>query len=163
MRVDHLELLFVFSKKENHLKVLKDFQKSHFDLASSCKASSYTLSKALDITKETSLTSNSSSNSLKTSWVIARNWLTEESPDLNRDWFGEIRLFSVNNVNISLKIRRWKILQQIGSKEAYRFSDFVCFLSYVRVWPWALFRSKYFRNVTAWKIYCIKAFVCELR
>ena len=82
-----------------------------------------------------SLTSNPSSSDLKISWVIASNWLRQESPGLNPDWFGEIKLFLVKKVNISLQMRRSKILLQIGSKEklAYSFLDSVYFLSYVRV------------------------------
>ena len=32
MSVDHLELLVVFGKKENRVKVSKDLQRYHFDL-----------------------------------------------------------------------------------------------------------------------------------
>ena len=30
---------------------------------------------------------------LKISWLTKRNWLMQESPGLNPDWFGESRLF----------------------------------------------------------------------
>ena len=45
------------------------------------------------------------------------NWLMEESPGLNTDWFSEIRFFSSKKLNISLKINLSKISPQIGSNE----------------------------------------------
>ena len=34
--------------------------------------------------------------------VMANNWLTQESPGLNPDWFSDIKLFSIKYVNIVL-------------------------------------------------------------
>ena len=36
------------------------------------------------------------------SQVMANNWLTQESPGLNPDWFSDIKLFSIKYVNIVL-------------------------------------------------------------
>ena len=44
--------------------------------------------KASDISKKTFLTSSPSSNGLCISWVIARDWVKQESPGLNPDWLG---------------------------------------------------------------------------
>ena len=57
--------------------------------------SCHTLSKAFGITKETPFTSNPSLNGLCISWVIASNWLMQESPGLNPGWLGETNLLSV--------------------------------------------------------------------
>ena len=53
-----------------------------------------TLSKALDISKKTILTSNSSLKDEQSLWVIYRSWLTQESPDLKPDWLGATRLLA---------------------------------------------------------------------
>ena len=53
----------------------------------------HTLSDALKILIKTPLTSYPLSNDLYISWVIANNWSVHESPGLNPDWFGELRLF----------------------------------------------------------------------
>ena len=45
--------------------------------------------KSLDISKKTPLTSSPPSNDLYIWRVIAINWLTQDSPGLNPDWFGE--------------------------------------------------------------------------
>ena len=76
-----------------------------------------TLSKALDISKKTLLTSNPSSNDLEILWVIDNNWLILESPCLKPDWFGEIRLLEIKNLKISLEISLSRILSQIKSRE----------------------------------------------
>ena len=36
------------------------------------------------------------------SQVMANNWLTQESPGLNPDWFSDIKLFSIKYVNMVL-------------------------------------------------------------
>ena len=41
----------------------------------------------------------------------------QESPGLNPDWFGEIRLFSSKKFDSSFKIRLSKIFPHIGSNE----------------------------------------------
>ena len=79
-----------------------------------------TLSKALDISKKTPLTSNPSSNDFQISWVIDKNWLIHESAGLTFDWFGEIGLLEVKNLKISLKISLSKILPQMGRRETGR-------------------------------------------
>ena len=63
------------------------------------KPSCHTLLKALDISKKTPLTSNLSSNDLDISWVIACNWLTQESPGLQMQIYNsnaEGRLWDVS-------------------------------------------------------------------
>ena len=49
-------------------------------------------------------------------FAIAIKWLTQKSPDLNPDCLGKFKLLSLKKVKNSLKIRRSKILLQIGSK-----------------------------------------------
>ena len=44
---------------------------------------------------------------------MGNNWLTQESPGLNPDWFSDIWLFSIKYVNIVLNIMRSKTLLQI--------------------------------------------------
>ena len=44
----------------------------------------------------------------------------QESPDLNPDWIGEIRLFSTKKLNSSLKMSLSKIFRHIGSNETGR-------------------------------------------
>ena len=46
--------------------------------------------------------------------------LIQESPGLKPDCFGEIKLFSLKNLNISLNIGFSKILPQIGNNETGR-------------------------------------------
>ena len=44
----------------------------------------------------------------------------QESPGLKPDWLGEIKLFSVKNLNISLNISFSNILPHTGSREIER-------------------------------------------
>ena len=113
-----------FRQERKSRKRFKRFPEVLFWFSLRRKPSCHTLSKALDISKKTYLTSNPLSNDLYISWVIASNWLTQESPGLNPDWFGEIILISVKMANISLKMRGSKILLQIGSKEIGLYIDF---------------------------------------
>ena len=68
----------------------------------------HTLSKVFNITKKNPLTSSPSSNELYILWVIAINWFTQESPGLNPDWLGEIKLLSA---------KRWKALYKWGTQK----------------------------------------------
>ena len=63
----------------------------------------HTLSKALEISRKTFLTSWPSSNDVTGSYVRDNNWLIQESPGLNPDWFCEMRLFPRKKSNSSLK------------------------------------------------------------
>lgn len=54
---------------------------------------------AFDISKKIRLTAKPSSYGLVLR-VTASNWLMEELPGLNPDWFSEIKLFLVRMVNI---------------------------------------------------------------
>ena len=56
--------------------------------------SCHTLSKALDMSRNTPLTSKPLSKEVKISLVIDRSWFLQESLGLNPDCFGEIRLLS---------------------------------------------------------------------
>ena len=56
------------------------------------KSSCHTLSKALDISKKTPLTSNPSSNHLYISWVITSNWLRVPRPKSWLIWRDQIVL-----------------------------------------------------------------------
>ena len=56
-----------------------------------------TLSKALDISKKTLLTSIPSSKDLRISWVIDNSWFIQESPGLKPNWWGVINFFSRKN------------------------------------------------------------------
>ena len=79
MSADHLELLVVFGKKQNQQinKRFKRFPEISFRFSLRSKPSCCTLSKALDTSKKTPLTSSRSSNDLYISWGIASNWLTQ--------------------------------------------------------------------------------------
>ena len=72
-----------FRQERKSRKRFKRFPEIPFWFSLRSKPSCHTLSKALDISKKTPLTSNPSSNDLYISWVIASNWLTQESPGLN--------------------------------------------------------------------------------
>ena len=53
-----------------------------------------TLSKGLDMSKKTRLTSNPLSKDVKISWVIDNSWLIQESPGWKPDWFLEMSLLT---------------------------------------------------------------------
>ena len=53
-----------------------------------------TLSKALDMSKKTLLTSNPLSKDVKISWVIDNSWLMQESLGWKPDWFFEMSLLA---------------------------------------------------------------------
>ena len=110
MNIVYLEL-YICGNVENHVKVLKDFQRSILRRKHSC----HTLWKAFDISKKTPLYSNSSSNDIYISWVIASNWLKQESPAINPDWLKETNLLSVKKVISSLNEMHKKLAT--GSKE----------------------------------------------
>ena len=69
-------------------KSFKRFPEIPFKDSLRSNPSYHTLFKAFDVSKKTPLTSSLSSNNLYISSVIVINWLTQESPGLNRDWFG---------------------------------------------------------------------------
>ena len=56
----------------------------------SMRPSCHTLSKALDISRKTPLTSRPLSNESQISWVIDKSWFTQESPSLKPDWLSDI-------------------------------------------------------------------------
>ena len=72
-----------------------------------------------------------SSRDLYISWVIDKRWLIQEFPGLKPDWFKEMKLFLIRNLNISLNINLSRIFQQL---EAMRlvgsFSNIVSHFSY---------------------------------
>ena len=77
-----------------------------------------TLSNIFD--RKIPLTLKSSWNTFYIAWVIAKRWFMLEFSILNPEWLGEISLFSINNLNISLKISFSKFFPQIGSRDAGR-------------------------------------------
>ena len=79
-----------------------------------------TFSNTFEISRKTPLTSNPSSKDLHISWVIDKSWLIQESPGLKPDWFEEMKLFSIRNLDISLNISLSSIFPQIGSNETGR-------------------------------------------
>ena len=86
-----------------------------------------TLSKALDMYRNTS---KPLSKELKISWVIDRGWLTQESPGLNPDCFGKIRLLSKKNFSMLSSMIHSKTLLQIGRRETGRY--FWCVLPFFK-------------------------------
>ena len=50
--------------------------------------------------------------------AIDNSWLMQESPGLNPDWFGDIRLFSGKKLVSSLKISLSRIFPNIGVMKA---------------------------------------------
>ena len=58
------------------------------------RPSCQTLSKALDMSKETVLTSNPLSKDVKISWVIDSSWLIQESPGWKPNWLVEMSLLA---------------------------------------------------------------------
>ena len=82
--------------------------------------SCHTLSKALDMSRNTPLTSKPLSKEVETSWVIDRSWFMQEPPGLNPDCFGEIRLLSKKYFNMLSYMISSKILLQIGRRETGR-------------------------------------------
>ena len=49
------------------------------------------ISKILDMSKKTLLTSKSLSKDIKMLWVIKNSWLIQESPGWKPDWFLEMK------------------------------------------------------------------------
>ena len=78
-----------------------------------------TLSKTLDISRNTLRTTKPSSNDWYIWRVIDRSWLMQ-SPGLKLDGCWEIRSFSIKNTDISLNINRSRISLRIGSKDIGR-------------------------------------------
>ena len=74
-------------------------------------------SNAFEILQKTPFTSNPSSKDLYILWLINKTWLIQESSGLKPDWFEEIKLFSLRNLNISLNISHSNIFLQIGSNK----------------------------------------------
>ena len=109
---------FLFLKKShNKFKNLPDMPFCfNLKIIPSCHA----LLNAFDISRKTLLTSNPSSDNLYISCVIDKNWLTQKSPGLKPYSFCKIRPFLIRNRNISLNIKRSRILPQIGSNETGR-------------------------------------------
>ena len=66
-----------------------------FYFNSKISPSCQTLSKALDMSKKTLLTSHPLSKDEQISWVIDNSWLMQESPGWQPDWFLEMSLLPV--------------------------------------------------------------------
>ena len=89
----------------------------NFRISPSCQ----TLSKALDMSKNTPLTSRSLSKDWYISWVIERSWFMQESLGRKPDWLDYNKSFSLKNLySSSLNKSLSKTLLQIGSKETGR-------------------------------------------
>ena len=94
-----IHFLMQYRKSPN---IFNRFPEIPFKMNFRSNASYHTLSKACDISKKTPLTSSPSSNDLYILWVIVINSLTQESPVINPDWLGGIKLLSVKKVKSSL-------------------------------------------------------------
>ena len=79
--------------------------------------SCHTLLNVFDISRKTLLALNPSSKDLHILRVVDKIWLKLKSPGLRHDGFGEIRPFLIKNGNISLIIKRSRILLQTGSND----------------------------------------------
>ena len=86
--------------------------------------SCHTLSKALDMSRNTPLTSKPLSKEVKISWVIDRSWFMQESSGLNLDYFGVITLLRKKYFNMLSYIIRSKILEEERMGDS--FWCFVC-------------------------------------
>ena len=72
------------------------------------------------MSKKTDRTSWPSSKDLYIWCVIDRSWLVQEPPGLKPDWFCDIKLFSVKNLNMLSYNNLSNILPKTGSKEIGR-------------------------------------------
>ena len=77
----------------------------------------HNLSKVLEISRKTLLTSYPSSNDKKILCVMNNSWLMQEPLGLNSYWHCEIRLFSSKKINSLLKISLSSIFPHIGNNE----------------------------------------------
>ena len=73
---------------------------------------------------EIRLTSNPSSKDLNVSRVINESWLIQESLGLEPDWFEEIKLFSIRNLNISLNIVSQVFFYELEAMRVRLFGNF---------------------------------------
>ena len=85
-----------------------------------------TLSNAFEISRKTPLISNPSLKDLYTLWVIDKSWLIHKTPSFRPDWFEEIILFYVRNLNILLNMSLSSVFPQIGSNETGRYFSKNC-------------------------------------
>ena len=92
IRTDHLELLFVGDFSKSPLKDHISLSLILFCFNLPIYLSYHTLLKALDKSRNTSLTSMALLEEVKILRVIDRSWFTQESPGLNPDCLGEIWL-----------------------------------------------------------------------
>ena len=125
MRTDHLQLLLVGDFLKSSLKDIAACLFCRF-LNLYISPSRHTLSKALNMSRNTPLTSKPLSKEAEISWVIDRGRFMQESPGLNSDCFGEIRLLSVTCCTI------WYVWKSCRRLEEERLNDsfwyFVCHL-----------------------------------
>ena len=111
-------LCFLSFKKS--LRVLKRLPDIPFCFHLEVRPLYHTLSKAFGMSR----------NKVKTWWlswkdlciwcVINRSWLVPESPGLKPDWFCDIQIFSVKNLNMLSYNILSNILPETGSKEIGR-------------------------------------------
>ena len=55
----------------------------------------------------------------------------QESPDLKPDWFDEISLFSIKDLNISINLNRSRFFPQIRNNDTRRLFFNVCLSSFL--------------------------------
>ena len=89
-----------------------------------------TLSKSLEMSRNTLLISRFSSRKSKTSCVIEISWLMQEFQRLKPDRFCEIKLLSVRQIGVLLYIILSNILLQIGNKGTGRYFLTHCLSSF---------------------------------
>ena len=75
MSIARLQLLAVLNNKENHVEVLKDFQKYHFDLAGEVILHAILYLKLLIYLRKLH---SLQKNVFHIKWIIASNWLMQE-------------------------------------------------------------------------------------
>ena len=98
--------------------------------------SCHILSKTLDMSRKTPLTSKPLSKKVKISWVIYRSWFIQEPPRLNPACFGQIRLFPTKYFNIlSYKNLFVRILKWYVRKSCYRLKEEKMFRYNVSFFP----------------------------
>ena len=117
LNVEHLQLLFTlcFLYFRNFSKVFSKLPATPFWFDLKITSLCQTLSKALDMSRKTPLTSIPLSKDWYISWVIENSWLIHKCPALKPDWLEEINSFLLKcwyNLFFYLHNRKYILIKQ---------------------------------------------------
>ena len=123
-KIDHWEPLVVFSRLKSHVRALVSSLIFRFELIWKLYHQAKHCQMLLRCQRKQSWPHDLRQKIYKS--LMNTSWFMQESPDLKPDWFDEISLFSIKDLNISINLNRSRFFPQIRNNDTRRLFFNVC-------------------------------------